>query len=215
MAHDADPLDQDLDERISKARRRGRGESERDRALAEAILLRIDRKAARPSTDSELRKGISRRRQLLAKGLVLTSDERQIASSPREILLIYSSQGRLLRAVLGDARSVRLPADIPAFAILSHNHPSGRGPSASDIKAVLSRPGVRLRIISPIPEGGIEVFELLQREPLEAEKVDRAVALYQEAAESGGDGIEARRLALALLSTQMGGSFQASSNLVR
>lgn len=134
--------------------------------------------------------------------------------SPHEILLIHSSEGRLQRAVLGNRDSVFIPPDLPEGAILSHNHPSGRGPSDSDLKAVLSRPGIRIRVVSA-SQSRVEVFDLLQTSEIIPEEIEQLVTLYKDLATKSGDTAQARRDALALISEEIGNMFVARSRFVQ
>ena len=132
--------------------------------------------------------------------------------SPHEILLVHTAEGRLKEAVMGDKRTVGIPDKLPADAILSHNHPSGRGPSDSDIKAVLARPGVTLRIVT-VNEGRIELFQIRAKEALADYDVAAMADFYRDEALAQGDSSEARRSALRLLETAFGDIIEVATRI--
>ncbi len=208
-------LDDDISERISKARKReGLVTPEQAQAIAEAVFARIDRKAAEPKRHANGGKGELRVRQLLADDLTPTPEERLMLESPHEILLVHTPEGRLKEAVMGNARTVTIPDRLPAGAILSHNHRSGRGPSDSDIKAVLVRPGVTLRIVTVNEGGRLEIFSLMAIGNPSPDEIKVITETYKAAAEAGGDTPAARRDALALILQIAGNSLLAVSRIL-
>ena len=206
-------IGEDIGERISKARKRdGMTTPEQEKAIADAVFQRIDRKAAEPKQRAEPARGAARGRQLLAPDLTVTPEERLMIESPHEILLVHTAEGRLKEAVMGDKRTVGIPDKLPADAILSHNHPSGRGPSDSDIKAVLARPGVTLRIVT-VNEGRIELFQIRAKEALADYDVAAMADFYRDEALAQGDSSEARRSALRLLETAFGDIIEVATRI--
>ena len=204
-ADDRIGLSDSLDQRLSKHSKRGVKSPAAELGIARKIFEMVDRKAAEPKTRPVAKKGVARVRQLLAKEPTLTPDERRILGSPHEILLIHSADGRLKSVTLGGPHEVTIPADAPADSILSHNHPSGRGPSASDLKSVLSTPGRTLRIVAVNESGKIEIFVLKATGTIPDHKISGAVEFYQQACELSGDTHQARRESLWLISETLAG----------
>jgi hypothetical protein len=201
-------IGEDLDERVAKIRKRLGTDPEAERDLAEAIFHKIDRLSEAPKRAPKPRKVADRSRQLLRDDVVATPEEIDILSSPHEILVVHGADGRIREAVLGGPSSVSIPTALPDGAILTHNHPTGRGPSASDIKAVLSRPGVRLRVIVKNERGKVELFDLRLEEAMEDTDIDAFTKAYELQSLEGGDTHPARRRALALISDLIGASFR-------
>lgn len=192
-------LDEDLGERISKARNRLSDSAiEQEKAVAEAIFERIDRKAAEPQRRPESGKGVSRARLLFRDDPVLTPEERLLLDSPYEILIVYTPEGRLKKAVMGDKQSVTIPPDLPQRSVLSHNHPGGTGASAIDLKYILSNPGNTLRIVAA-GEEGTELYGLRAIKSVSDDDLAMIVTEYEELAKEGGDTRTARLDALSLI----------------
>lgn len=189
-----------IGERLSKiTKREGMTAVEQERAIAEKIFESVDAKAAESKTRENPKKGVNREKQLFADELTVTPEERKIMESPHEILLVYEASGRLKSVILGGAREVGIPANTPSDAIISHNHPSGRGPSDSDIKAVLTQPGRTLRIITRNENGETEVFSIKAKRSIPDEDIAVITGEYRAAAVEGGDTAAARRVAVDLL----------------
>jgi hypothetical protein len=86
--------DDTIHERLSKTRKReGEDGDDHEKSMAEAIHARIDRKAAEPKLQAQTGKGVLRDRQLHARDLTLTPEERLILESPFEILPVYTADG--------------------------------------------------------------------------------------------------------------------------
>ena len=202
-------IGEDVGERISKTRKReGMATPEQEKAIAEKVFQSIDRKAAEPQTQPTGGKGINRERHLSASELTLTPEERQMLESPHEILAVYTAEGRLKKAVLGDRQTVGIPGELPPGAILTHNHPTGRGPSDSDLKAVLTRPGTTLRVVATNENGKAEVFQLKALKQVSSEQIAEIAVMYRDLAQMGGDTPSGRRAALDLISEEFGGIIQ-------
>jgi len=193
-------LNEGISQRLSKLGKTGEDSTpEQDLAIARKIFETVDRKSAEPQTRPDPQKGVARARQLFADELTLTPEERKILKSPHEILLVHDAAGRLKKSVLGTPSNVSIPDNINSGYMLSHNHPSGRGPSDSDIKAVLSRPGTALRIVAMNEAGNVEIFEMRSNESLPAAVIDAIADIYKNEAAKAGDSHAARRSALALI----------------
>ncbi len=208
-------LKEGIGERVSKIRKRdGMATPEQEKAIAGAVFGKIDRKAAEPMTRAETGKGVNRARQLQAAELTLTPEERLMLESPHEILAIYTPEGRLKKAVLGDRSTVSIPEDVPSGGTLSHQHPSGRGPSDSDLKAALVRPGVTLRIVTVNENGKVEIFRLRATSVVDAEKSRQAARHYKDSCANGGDTPEARRAALVLMLERFPGMITVENRIL-
>ncbi len=208
-------LDEDLGERISKVRKRlSKGTPEQEKAVADAIFERIDRKAAEPQRSPESGKGVNRSKQLFRDDPVLTSEERLLIDSPYEILLVYTPEGRLKKAVMGARQSVSIPPDLPEGSVLSHNHPGGTGASASDLKYILSNPGNTLRIVAGGDEGA-ELYWMRSIKPVSDDDLAMIVSEYEELAKDGGDTKSARLDALSLILDQYGDILTAQMAVLR
>lgn len=193
-------LNEGIGERLSKFGKSGVDATpDEQRAIAEKIFQTVDRKAAEPQTLPSTKKGAPRARHLFADELTFTPEETKILQSPHEILLIHDANGRLRNARLGNASEVSIPPDTRPDAILSHNHPSGRGPSDSDIKSVFAMPGRTLRVVVVNEDGKREIFSLRAEKELSDAEIVEWSALYSEECQRGGDTASARREALALI----------------
>jgi len=208
-------LGDDLGERLSKILKRGDlATPAQQRAIAEKVFEMVDGKAAEPTTRAELGKGADRARHLLADDPTLTPEERKILESPHEILLVHSQEGRLIKARLGDENSVTIPDGVPDGAILSHNHPSGRGPSDADLKFALAHPGMTLRIVAANETGKLEIFVLRATTALSPDEINGIATAYKLQAEEGGDTHAGRRTALALISDIFGDKVVVESRIL-
>ncbi len=207
-------LDDSIGQRLTKVIKRADAGGEYERSIAKKIFETVDRKAAEPKTRHETQKGVARARQLLAESLTLTPEERRILKSPHEILLIHFPDGKLKSVTLGNRGEVEIPSGIPYGAILSHQHPSGRGPSASDLKYVLLNPGTTLRVVALNENGRIEIFELRASDGISEEDVLAFTELYRTECEEGGDSHAARRVSLALILSEIGHILQVVSATV-
>lgn len=208
-------LREDIGERISKVKKReGMATPEQERAIAEAVFERIERKVAEPRNGGEQSRGAPRARQLFGTDLVLTPEERLLLESPHEILLIHTPEGRLRKAVSGTQKSVNVPDGLPSGSVLSHNHPGGTGASASDLSYVLSNPGITLRIVTKGSKG-IEIYQIRASRDVSPEELEVIVAQYEEIATGGGDTREARLEALALILARHGEMLSADLAIVR
>ncbi len=209
-------LKEGIGERLSKLGKSGGDATpEQKRAIAEKIFQTVDRKAAEPQMRSDSQKGVARARHLFAADLTLTPEERRILESPHEILLIHDADGRLRSVRLGTTHEVTIPLGTARDAIISHNHPSGRGPSDSDLKSALANPGRMLRIVTVNEDREIEVFSLKANMELTADEVADIADEYREFCENMGDGPLARRKALALIVAKHEGIFTAGRAIVR
>jgi len=208
-------LAEDLGERVSKARKSTPdGTPEQERAIADAIFDRIDRKTAEPQRSAEGGKGLNRARHLFRDDLVLTPEERQLLESPHEILVIYTPEGRLKKAVMGGRKAVTIPDNLESGSVLSHNHPGGTGASALDLKYVLANPGQTLRIAT-VSEEGTELYQLRALQPVPEDMIAAIVAEYEAAATAGGDTRSARLDALALILNRYGDTLAAELAVFR
>jgi len=203
-----------IEERFSKTSSRGNANPDQQRTIAEKIFSTVDRKAAQNQQGREVGKGANRSRHLLSDDLIVTPEERWIAESPHEILLAHTPDGRLQKATLGSERTVTVPADIAPDAIISHNHPTGLGPSGSDLKHVLLFPGRTLRVVTRNEVGSLELFRI-SAGVVNSEKIAEIVQVYEKMAISGGDTPQARRQALALLQAQFPGILQIENAVIK
>lgn len=193
----------DIDERLSKIRKRELSPAEMAQAEAEKIHAKVDRRAAE-SQRGEGRKSPPVRKALLVERLTLTLEERAILESPHEILLAYSADGRLKKTNLGNRTSVPVPNGLPDDAILSHNHPGGRGPSGPDLRYILNNPGQTLRVVAKNENGRTEVFQIKVTRKTTQKEITSLIQNYQAACDLGGDTPPARREAVALLQERFG-----------
>jgi hypothetical protein len=207
-------LNDGIGERLSKV---GKSTADRtpdeQRAIAEKIFQMVDRKTAEPKTREKSKKGVNRSRQLNADSLTLTPEEAKIIESPYEILLAYDENGRLKKAILGTSNEVPLPDDVGPGFTLSHNHPSGRGPSDSDVKALLSQLGMTLRIVTVNETGKREAFELRASTRVDDGLIEKVARFYKQACDDGNDTPESRRAALVLLLERFPNIFEAGSRI--
>ena len=198
-----------IGERLSKLRKRPAANGDDlEKAIAEKILKRVDRQAAKPQLHEKGRwkkLGAPRGSDLFAEDLTLTPEEKEILQSPYEILLIHTADGRLLKVRLGTKEDSNLPGDLPPGAIITHNHPGGRGPSDGDLKAVLMNPGATFRIITRNKSGKIEIFSLRATSSLSNNQINAIAGAYYKNCQAGGDTAAARHKALVLLSKQTDG----------
>ncbi len=210
-------LNEGIGERLSKLGKAAGGNAspEQELAIAQKIFETVDRKAAEPQTRTETRRGVQRARQLFADELTLTPEERRILKSPYELLLIHDADGRLKSVTIGGAREVTIPPGIAADVVISHNHPSGRGPSDSDLKSALTNPGRTLRIVARNEAGKIEVFSLKFTGTLKKREIQGYAELYFELCQDGDDTHTGRRESLALISEVIGDSLQVVSRILQ
>ena len=208
-------LDDNLGQRLSKMVKRGDPGPAAQLAIATKIFEMVDRKATAPKTRTATHKGVARAKQLMAEALTMTPEERRIVEAPHEILLIHSPDGRLKSVTLGNRNKVSIPADLEPGSILSHNHPSGRGPSDSDLKAVLSFPEMTLRVVSKNEDGNVEVFSMRFTGELKKAEIQGFSELYFDQCNDAGDTHAARRESLALISQLIGNSFQVLSRILQ
>ena len=206
-------LNEGIHERLAKVMDQGGPLAEQQAAIAQKVFEMVDRKAAEPQLIAETQKGAPRARHLLANELILTPEERLIIKSPHEILLIHDADGRLKSARLGTAREVTIPLGTADDAILSHNHPSGRGPSDSDIKSALANPGRTLRIVTVNENSKIEIFQIQALSGISDVEIQGIGTLYKEESERGGDTPHSRREALALILDIYEGTLAVASRI--
>ncbi len=201
-------LNEGIGQRLSKLGKIGENSThEQDLAIARKIFETVDRKSAEPQTRPDSQKGVTRARELFADDLTLTPEERKILESPHAILLIHDADGRLRSARLGDASEVSIPPGTAAVAILSHNHPSGRGPSDSDVKSMLANPGLTLRIAAVNENGKIEIFSLKAASLMPNEDMQDLISEYRTVCQALGDTAAAGEIFLSvkLLKSQQAG----------
>ena len=166
---------------------------------ARQIYARIIRKLPTPD-----KRGVSRARHLRASLFVATPEEKLIAKSPLEILVAHDAEGRIYNARLGGRSAVGIPR-VPTGAILTHNHPTGRGPSDSDFSYIFKNPDKTLRVITNNENGDLELFRFKAGPGFDAAKVPEFLTLYASYCRKGGDTPHARREALALIQQEFPG----------
>ena len=203
-----------LSQRLSKVQKAEPSDAEKT-VIARKIFESVDRKSAEPQTREKSKKGVNRSKHLHSDDLVLTPEESQIIKSPIEILLVHTSDGRLKSVTQGGAHDVTIPNDVPEGAILSHNHPSGRGPSDADLKSVLTFPGVTLRVVARNEIGKSEIFAMNFGGKLKKSEIHRYSELYFEQCDDGGDTHTARRESLALISQIIGDRLRTVSRIIQ
>ena len=170
---------------------------EKFRALAKKIYQSVIRRASRRGDGSPPRKGVNRSRHLFASTLTLTPEERKILASPYEIMLVHDADGRLDSVLLGDRYRSPLPSNIAPGAILTHNHPGGRGPSSSDILQAFKHPQATFRIVTTNEKNQVEVFQMKANLALDEKSIKRLIDDYADSCNSLGDTPLARRKAFA------------------
>lgn len=166
---------------------------------ASAIFARIERKLPTPE-----KRGVSRARLLLSPLFVTTPEEKIIAKSPLEILVAHDAEGRIHKAKLGTRTAVSVP-NLPSGAILTHNHPSGRGPSDADFAYIFKNPDKLLRVVTYNERGELELFRFKAGPAYDKAKAREFLTLYAGHCRSGGDTPQARREALALMNRRFPG----------
>lgn len=206
-------LDDSLGQRLAKVIKLEAPAHEVELAIATKIFETVDRKASEPKTRQEAKKGAPRARHLFAEDLVITPEEHKILESPHEILLVHTADGRLKSAILGTKHNVPLPSQIPAGAVLSHNHPSGRGLSDADVKSALSFPGTTLRVVCRNEQGRIEVISIKFTGKLSKLEIRAYSDIYFSQCADAGDTHIARREALALIAQVIGDTFEAVTRI--
>lgn len=205
---------EDLNERAAKAKKRFPDATpEQERAIAQSLFERIDRKSSNPKTRAGNQKGANRAKELFRDEPVLTTEERLMLKSPLEILAVYSPDGRLKQAKLGTKNNVKIPPDIEAGSVLTHNHPGGKGASSSDLRYALKNPENTLRIVTQTSEGK-SIYSLKALDSLPKETIEEIVTLYRKTADGLGDTRAARLDALSLILQDYGEKFSASLKVI-
>ena len=97
-----------------------------------------------------------------------------------------------------------VPSATEPDAILSHNHPSGRGPSKEDLGHIMAHPGQTLRVVARNENGRVEIFEIQMRSAIPEDEAADIAAEYGAFCKSNGDTHEARRRGIALISESYG-----------
>ena len=148
---------------------------------------------------STAKNGVERSRILFNEECPLTPEEYEILPSPWEILLVYTRKGRLHSTKLGKRGSCTVPDDIPLDAVLSHNHPSGCGPSIEDLEVVLEYPRLTMRAVTNNPAGKVEIWQFSAKEAMTPVEIKAIKEFYIEMRdENGGETISGNRKALEL-----------------
>ncbi|GAA5120717.1 hypothetical protein GCM10023212_14760 [Luteolibacter yonseiensis] len=164
--HDGGSSEEDrpVAKRLSKIRKKeGISKYEQWNAIAWKIYRSVSRHAAIIPYDlgvkSKNRKGVDRSAILFDEECPLTPEELEILPSPREIVLVHTAEGRLHTTNLGKRGTAVIPDDTPAGSIITHNHPSGSGPSVEDIEIALENPSFVMRVITRNAGGKVEIWK--------------------------------------------------------
>jgi len=134
---------------------------------------------------------------------MLCPEEEMILDSKYEIMLVYTKDGRLVSGKIGSRFDSDEP-NAPADAILTHNHPRGRGPSDSDITHILRNPERTLRIVARNEHGKVEIYQIRAKKRIPEGNIAKIGVAYQHACDQGGDNHAARRAAVSLILQQFG-----------
>jgi hypothetical protein len=170
-------------------------------AVADAIADRIDRKTTEWRLQALNKKGMKRGNFLRAANLTPTPEEMQTLKSRLEIVIHHKSDGRLNLVRRGSTTNYDIRFTIEPGDFISHNHPSGGGPSSEDLLSILKTPGITWRILTINEFKKVEIFSVMAAQSLPDEVIKSIAKSYERTCMAQGDTPEARRKAFTLLST--------------
>jgi len=151
-----------------------------------------------------LKEGVNRGDSLNAPDITPMPEDHQMVQSRVEIILVHSRKGDLLGGEVGGTGNIVFDGDYPVDAITTHNHPSGKPPSATDLFTTLKNPGWTTRVVSLNEKGNLEIWEIKAKGDFEFKDRQRLRDFYYDEKGKYGDTALARRRALELTLKRFG-----------